>query len=62
MLAHSRPECRPALPPQIAACPDVTVVAAADVPAAVLERERAIEMEKEDLKSKPEAMRCAECA
>lgn len=32
-------------------------VSAADVPAEVLERERAIEMEKEDLKSKPEAIR-----
>lgn len=35
----------------------MTVVAASDVPAEVLERERAIEMEKEDLKSKPEAIR-----
>ena len=42
---------------QIAACPQVTVVSASDVPAEVLERERAIELEKEDLKSKPEAIR-----
>jgi elongation factor Ts len=35
----------------------VTVVHTADVPAEVLERERAIEMEKEDLKSKPEGIR-----
>ena len=42
---------------QIAACPEVMVVSTGDVPADVLERERAIEMEKEDLKSKPEAIR-----
>ncbi|EFN57590.1 hypothetical protein CHLNCDRAFT_34804 [Chlorella variabilis] len=42
---------------QIAACADVRYVSAADVPAAVLEKEKAIEMEKEDLKSKPEAIR-----
>ena len=42
---------------QIAACPQVTVVSSTDVPAEVLERERAIEMEKEDLKSKPENIR-----
>ena len=42
---------------QIAACPDVRFVSASDVPAELLERERAIEMEKEDLKSKPEAIR-----
>ena len=35
----------------------MTVVHTADVPAEVLERERAIEMEKEDLKSKPEGIR-----
>ncbi len=43
---------------QIAACPEVTVVSTADVPAEVLEKEKAIEMEKEDIKSKPEAIRC----
>jgi elongation factor Ts len=42
---------------QIAACADVRFVSASEVPAEVLERERAIEMEKEDLKSKPEAIR-----
>jgi elongation factor Ts len=42
---------------QIAACPQVTVVNASDVPQDLLDRERAIEMEKEDLKSKPEAIR-----
>ena len=49
---------QPAVPrPQIAACPEVTVVSVADVPAEVLEKEKAIEMEKEDIKSKPENMR-----
>ena len=43
---------------QIAANPQVTVVAKEDYPAAELERERAIEMEKDDLKNKPEAIRC----
>jgi elongation factor Ts len=43
---------------QIAACPEVTVVSAADVDPEVLEKERAIEMEKEDIKSKPEGIRC----
>jgi translation elongation factor EF-Ts len=43
---------------QIAANPEVTVVAVEDVPAAELENERRIEMEKEDIKSKPEAIRC----
>ena len=33
------------------------MVSVSDVPAEVLEKERAIEMEKEDLKSKPEAIR-----
>jgi hypothetical protein len=48
----------PSLQAQIAACPEVTVVSASDVPAEVLEKEKAIEMEKEDIKSKPEAIRC----
>ena len=47
----------PSSTPQIAACADVRYVSTADVPAAVLEKEKAIEMEKEDLKSKPEAIR-----
>ena len=42
---------------QIAACPEVTVVSTADVSAEVLEKEKAIEMGKEDIKSKPEAIR-----
>eukprot|EP00884_Botryococcus_braunii_P014022 jgi/Botrbrau1/22620/Bobra.176_1s0049.1 len=42
---------------QIAACPEVSVVAIEDVPADELENERRIEMEKEDIKSKPEAIR-----
>ncbi len=46
---------------QIAACPEVTVVSATDVPAEVLAKEKAIEMEKEDIKSKPEAIRCVFC-
>ena len=41
---------------QIAAC-DVSVVAAEDTPAEEVERERAIEMQKEDIQSKPEAIR-----
>ena len=44
-------------PLQIAACADVTVVSVADVSAEALEKEKAIEMEKEDIKSKPEAIR-----
>lgn len=44
---------------QIAAC-DVSTVAAEDAPAEEVERERAIEMQKEDIQSKPEAIRCAE--
>jgi len=42
---------------QIAACPQIEVVAVEDVSQAMLDRERAIELEKEDLASKPEAMR-----
>ena len=44
---------------QIAASPGVSVVAVEDVPAEELERERAIELQKEDILSKPEAIRCA---
>lgn len=39
------------------ACPDVVAVDTSDVDEAWKERERAIEMGKEDLQSKPEAMR-----
>eukprot|EP00667_Euglena_gracilis_P005829 EG_transcript_5873 len=42
---------------QVAACQSVTVVATTDVDPAWLEKERAIEMEKEDLKSKPQQIR-----
>ena len=42
---------------QIAAS-DVSMVAVEDAPAAELERERAIEMQKEDILSKPEQIRC----
>ena len=41
---------------QIAAC-DATVVAIEDIPAEELERERQIEMGKDDLASKPEKFR-----
>lgn len=44
---------------QIASCPTVTVVAAEDVDQEMLERERQIELQKEDLQSKPENIRCA---
>ena len=44
---------------QIAASPGVTGVAVEDVPAEELERERAIELQKEDILSKPEAIRYA---
>jgi hypothetical protein len=42
---------------QIAASPSVDYVAAEDIPAEVFEREKLIEMEREDIKSKPEAIR-----
>ncbi len=41
----------------IASCPEVIVVSPEDVPADVLAKERDVEMGKEDLKSKPEAVR-----
>eukprot|EP00983_Pelagomonas_calceolata_P102395 1158800-Pelagomonas_calceolata.AAC.13 len=41
----------------VASCPGVTVVSPEDVPAELLARERDIEMNKEDIKSKPEAIR-----
>ena len=44
---------------QIAASPGVSVVAIEDVSAEELDRERAIELQKEDILSKPEAIRCA---
>ena len=42
---------------QIAASPSVTVVATEDVDQEMLERERQIELQKEDLQSKPENIR-----
>ena len=41
----------------IAASPDVLVVNVDDVPADLLAKEREVEMGKEDIKSKPEAVR-----
>jgi elongation factor Ts len=42
---------------QVAACPGVTVVSPDDVPKEVVAKEREIELGKEDLASKPEAIR-----
>ncbi len=42
---------------QIAACPTVQYVRLEDIPADLVEREKAIEMGKDDLASKPEAMK-----
>ena len=42
---------------QIAACPSVEFVSTADIPADVAEREKAIEMGRDDLGNKPEAMK-----
>jgi len=42
---------------QVAACPDIEYVNPSDADQAMVERERAIEMQKEDLMSKPEAIR-----
>jgi elongation factor Ts len=39
---------------QVAASPDVRVVSPEDVPADVIAKEREIEMQKEDVLSKPE--------
>jgi len=41
----------------VASCPEVTVVSPEDVPADMLAKELAVELGKEDIKSKPEAMR-----
>lgn len=43
---------------QIAASTDVTVVSVDDVDKDMLERERQIELQKPDLQSKPENIRC----
>lgn len=42
---------------QIAACPNVEYVRLEEVPAEIIEKEKAIEMGKDDLSSKPEAMK-----
>ncbi|MEB3176421.1 MAG: translation elongation factor Ts [Synechococcus sp.] len=42
---------------QIAACPNVEFVSTADIPSDVAERETAIEMGRDDLGNKPEAMK-----
>ena len=42
---------------QIAACPNVEYVRVGDIPAAIIAKEKAIEMGREDLAGKPEAMR-----
>ena len=42
---------------QIAACPNVEYVRASDIPAEVVEKEKEIEMGRDDLGSKPPAMR-----
>lgn len=44
---------------QVAACEQVTVVDTADVPTEVVEKERSIQMGKEDILTKPEAIRSA---
>ena len=44
---------------QIAACESVAVVATDDVDPSVVSKETEIEMQKEDIVSKPEAIRCA---
>lgn len=46
---------------QAAASPSAIVVALQDVPEAEIEKERAIEMGKEDIQSKPEAIRFVAC-
>lgn len=42
---------------QVAACPQVEYVKVADIPAAVVEKEKSIEMGKDDLGNKPENIR-----
>ena len=44
---------------QAAASSQAIVVSVDDVPEEEMEKERQIEMEKEDIQSKPEAIRCA---
>jgi len=42
---------------QIAACPNVEYVRVGDIPEAIIVREKAVEMGREDLANKPQAMR-----
>ena len=42
---------------QVAACPQVTVVDTSQVPADVVDKERSLQMGKEDILTKPEAIR-----
>eukprot|EP01025_Chloroclados_australasicus_P022692 TRINITY_DN2327_c0_g1_i1.p1 TRINITY_DN2327_c0_g1~~TRINITY_DN2327_c0_g1_i1.p1 ORF type:complete len:530 (-),score=95.15 TRINITY_DN2327_c0_g1_i1:275-1720(-) len=42
---------------QVAACPSVEFISTDEVPSQVLDRERAIEMQKEDIQNKPEQIR-----
>ena len=47
---------------QIAASPGVDIVSIEEAPQEELERERALEMQKEDIQSKPENIRCTPIA
>ena len=51
--------CLQDLAMQAAASSQAIVVSVDDVPEEEMEKERRIEMEKEDIQSKPEAIRCA---
>ena len=51
--------CPQDLAMQAAASSQAIVVSVDDVPEEEMEKERRIEMEKEDIQSKPEAIRCA---
>ena len=54
LLGHKRPVHAA----QVAASPEATYVSPDDVSPDFVEKETAIEMEKEDILSKPEAIRC----
>ena len=47
---------------QVAACPQVTVVDVGEVPADVVEKERSVQLGKEDIVKKPENIRSAPAA
>ncbi|WP_353259852.1 translation elongation factor Ts [Prochlorothrix hollandica] len=42
---------------QVAACPNVEYIQSTDIPAEIVEREKTVEMGRDDLANKPEAMR-----